>query len=962
MFWADEIAASAVGPQVVNDSKTPSGTVHVGSLRGPVVVDTIARALRNASVPVELRYGVDDLDPMDAQALLTPDAIERSMGVPLAHVPDPADDGHPSYARHFAGAFVDTFDGLGIRPDTYYWMSEVYASGAMDRYIRLALDAAATIREIYRRVANVNHPDEWHPLFVVCEHCGRIGTTIVTGWDSERGVVHYECRPDLVEWATGCGHSGEVSPFGGRAKLPYNVDWAAKWDLFGVTIEPAGKDLSTKGGSRDRSDAIAREVFGNEPPLNVPYEFLNIGGRKMSTSRGVGASAAQMAEVVPPEQLRLLFLRPRPNTAIDFDPAGTDAIPRLFDESDRLAAATAGREVRGELPPHHDRVFAYSLVNADADVAAEAAAYRPAFSHLALLEQIPGIDVAERVTAEKGSPLTDRELEILDERRAAARAWLEAYAPDSARLSVHRERPARTGSGGRRRPAPVSRCAGRCARERRVGRRVRAGGHLCDRHRSRPAGREGICRAVPRIPRATVRTSRRLAARRARSVICDRPPAPGRRRRGGRMSVGLQRIREDADRLKLAAADKGEDPAIVDRAVGLDERRRTLVAEADALKAERNEASRRIGEVIRGGADPNGQEVGDLKAASAASAERIDGLDADLATVEAELEDALLRIPNPADPDVPVGGEEANIVVRTWGEPLPRGERKPHWELAESLGIIDNARGAKVTGSGWPVYLGDGSTLQRALIGWFLDVHSRENGMTEVWPPVVVNVDSARGTGQIPDKEDQMYVVERDGLYLVPTAEVPVTNLHRDEILDGEALPIRYAAYSASFRREAGAAGRDTRGILRVHQFDKVEMVSFSLPEHSSDELEWLTGCAETLLQRLGLAYRVVLMSTREMGFVQARKYDLEVWAPGVERWLEVSSISNFRDYQARRMAIRYRSGAGAKPELVHTLNGSGLALPRTVAALIETFQQPDGSIAIPEVLRPAFGGRDRIG
>jgi lysyl-tRNA synthetase class 1 len=307
----------------------------------------------------------------------------------------------------------------------------------MDRYIRTALDAAATIRDIYRRVANVNHPDEWHPLLVVCDNCGRIGTTIVTGWDGER--VSYECRADLVEWATGCGHVGQVSPFGGRAKLPYNVDWAAKWDLFGVTIEPAGKDLSTKGGSRDRSDVIAREVFGNEPPRNVPYEFLNLGGRKMSTSKGIGASAARMAEVVPPEQLRFLFLRPRPNTAIDFDPEGTDAIPRLFDESDRLAAATAGREVRGELPPHHDRVFTYSLVEPDADVAAEAAAYRPAFSHLALLEQIPGIDVVERVTAEKASPLTDREAAILDQRRAAARAWLEAYAPDSARLAVHRD-------------------------------------------------------------------------------------------------------------------------------------------------------------------------------------------------------------------------------------------------------------------------------------------------------------------------------------------------------------------------------------------------------------------------------------------------------------------------------------------------------------------------------------------
>ncbi len=428
------------------------------------------------------------------------------------------------------------------------------------------------------------------------------------------------------------------------------------------------------------------------------------------------------------------------------------------------------------------------------------------------------------------------------------------------------------------------------------------------------------------------------------------------------MSVGLQRLREDADRLKLAAADKGEDPSVVDRAVELDERRRALVAEADALKAERNEASRRIGEAIRGGGDPNGPEVAELKAASAATAERIGTLDAETEEVEAALTDAMLRIPNPADPDVPVGGEDANLTVRTWGEPLARDGRVPHWELAEALGIIDNVRGAKVTGSGWPVYVGDGATLQRALINWFLDVHSREHGMTEVWPPVLVNADSARGTGQIPDKEDQMYVVTRDDLYLIPTAEVPVTNLHRDEILEVSALPIRYVAYSASFRREAGAAGRDTRGILRVHQFDKVEMVSFTRPEDSPEELEWLTGRAEVLLQRLGLAYRVVLMSTREMGFVQARKYDLEVWAPGVERWLEVSSVSNFRDYQARRMAIRYRSEAGAKAELVHTLNGSGLALPRTVAAILETFQQPDGTVAIPEVLRPAFAGRDRIG
>jgi seryl-tRNA synthetase len=334
-------------------------------------------------------------------------------------------------------------------------------------------------------------------------------------------------------------------------------------------------------------------------------------------------------------------------------------------------------------------------------------------------------------------------------------------------------------------------------------------------------------------------------------------------------------------------------------------------------------------------------------------------------------DDLLLRIPNPADPDVPVGGEEANVTVREWGEQLPRvqpigevgtgaggatWERRPHWEVAERLGVLDLERGAKITGSGFPVYRGLGARLERSLISWFLDVHSQENGFVEIWPPAVVNAASARGTGQIPDKEDQMYVVGRDDLYLVPTAEVPVTNLHRDEILEPDELPVRYVAYTPCFRREAGAAGKDTRGILRVHQFDKVEMVLFERPEASNEALEWMTGRAEDLLRRLGLAYRVLLMSTREMGFVQAKKYDLEVWAPGVERWLEVSSCSNFRDYQARRMAVRYRPAPGAKPELVHTLNGSGLALARVVAALLETFQRPDGTVDVPEVLRPYLG------
>lgn len=434
MDWADELANRVSGPQVVNDSKTPSGTVHVGSLRGPVILDTITRALRANGIETTLLYGVDDLDPMDAQALLTPDAVDKYMGVPLAHVPDQEGDGHASYARHHAQIFIDTFAGLGIHPDRYYWMSDIYPTGAMDRFIRAALDRAAQVREIYRRVANVQHPDTWHPLNVICAHCGKVGTTIVTQWDGER--VFYECRPGLVTWAAGCGASAWTTPFGGRAKLPWNLEWAAQWSLFGVTIEPCGKDLATAGGSRDRSDAIAREVFEREPPLNVPYEFLNIGGRKMSTSKGFGAAAHRIVEVVPPEQLRLLFLRPRPNHAIEFDPDGTDAIPRLFDEFDRLAAATAGHEVKGDLPAGHEAVFRYSLLDPGADVAVEAAAFRPPFAHLALLNQVPGVDVAARVEAEKGSPLTDRELAILSQRRAAAEAWLEAYAPDRARIAV----------------------------------------------------------------------------------------------------------------------------------------------------------------------------------------------------------------------------------------------------------------------------------------------------------------------------------------------------------------------------------------------------------------------------------------------------------------------------------------------------------------------------------------------
>ena len=436
MYWADELAGAVSGRQVVNDSKSPSGTVHIGSLRGVVLHDAIFRALREAGVEATFLYGVDDMDAMDSQAKLTPDAVEKYMGAPLSRVPAPEGSGAANYARHFVGEiFFRTFDPLGIKPE-FYWVSELYAAGGMDPYVKLALDRADQVRDIYQRVSHVERPSVWLPLQVICEQCGKIGTTYATDWDGE--TVAYKCMPNLVAWAHGCGHEGRVSPLGGRAKLPWNLEWAAKWGLLGVTIEGCGKDLATAGGSRDRSDAISREVFEVEPPRNVAYEFLNVGGKKMSTSKGQGAAAHTIAEVLPPEQLRFLFLRPRPSQVIEFDPEG-DTIPRLFDEFDRIAGATAGHEVKGELPADFDRVFSYSLLGQAPDVAAAAAAFRPAFAHLALLLQIPGVDIPDRMVAEKGSPLTPLETSILAERTASARAWLDSYAPERARLVVRHD-------------------------------------------------------------------------------------------------------------------------------------------------------------------------------------------------------------------------------------------------------------------------------------------------------------------------------------------------------------------------------------------------------------------------------------------------------------------------------------------------------------------------------------------
>jgi len=434
-YWADDIAGQQVGRQVVNDSKTPSGTVHVGSLRGVVLHDAVRRAVEQHGLEVEFRYGVEDLDPMDAQSLLTPDAVAKYMGVPLSHVPAPDGSAHPNYARHFASLFLETFERLGIHPQLY-WMSEQYSSGAMDPYIKKALDHADVILDIYRTVSTVDHSAGWLPVSVICENCGRIGTTQARDWNGTD--VAYQCRPDLVEWAQGCGFSGRAAPYGGRAKLVWNVDWAARWGLTGATIEGCGKDLATAGGSRDRADAVSRRVFEREPPLNIPYEFLNIGGRKMSTSRGEGASAHEIAALLPPTLLRFLFLRYRPNHAINFDPSG-DTIPRLFDEYDRIADAVAGKPTRGELPANYDRIFAMSLVDPKADPVAEAGRFRPPFAHLALLLQVPGPDIMERLATEKGTPLEDAEAAVARERIAAAEVWLESFAPLEARVQIQYE-------------------------------------------------------------------------------------------------------------------------------------------------------------------------------------------------------------------------------------------------------------------------------------------------------------------------------------------------------------------------------------------------------------------------------------------------------------------------------------------------------------------------------------------
>jgi len=427
--------------------------------------------------------------------------------------------------------------------------------------------------------------------------------------------------------------------------------------------------------------------------------------------------------------------------------------------------------------------------------------------------------------------------------------------------------------------------------------------------------------------------------------------------------LDLRQIRQDPGGVAAALARRGGDAATspaVERVVALDAERRALIAEGDELKARRNAVSLEVGERKR-----RKESADDLIAEMRGVGDRIREIDARLREVEEEVEQILLRLPNLPDPSLPDGGEEANATVRTWGEPRELGfEAKAHWDLAAALGILDLPRGAKVAGSGFPAYRGLGARLQRSLINFMLDLHTREHGYTEVETPFVVTRESMQGTGQYPKfvEDGDAYFIPEDGLYLIPTAEVPVTNLHRDEILEGEQLPIAYTAYSPCFRREAGAAGKDTRGLLRVHQFDKVEMVRFERPEESDAALERITAHAEKVLQLLGLPYRVLCLAAGDVGFSSAKTYDLEVWAPGVGKWLEVSSSSVFTDFQARRANIRYKAAKGEKgTRFVHTLNASALAFPRTIACILEHYQQPDGSVVVPDVLRP-YLGTDRLG
>lgn len=421
--------------------------------------------------------------------------------------------------------------------------------------------------------------------------------------------------------------------------------------------------------------------------------------------------------------------------------------------------------------------------------------------------------------------------------------------------------------------------------------------------------------------------------------------------------LDIKVIRENPEKVKASLARRCKDySADVDKVLALDTRRREIIGKSEAIKAKQNAESKKIPMLKKAGED-TAALFAELKSLS----DEIKSLEVELREVEDELNTALLVIPNMPNDDIPDGPDsDSNVELRRVGTPREFSfAPKAHWDIGEELGILDPQTAAKVTGARFHFYKGAGAALERAVINFYLDSHT-SRGYTEVFPPFMVNRASMTGTGQLPKFEEDAFHLGREDYFLIPTAEVPVTNMHRDEILDGESLPIKYCAYSACFRAEAGSAGRDTRGLIRQHQFNKVELVKFANPESSYDELEALTADAEFVLSSLGLPYRVVALCAGDLGFSSAKTYDIEVWMPSYDRYLEISSCSNFEDYQARRAAIRFRAEAGAKPQLLHTLNGSGVAIGRTVAAILENYQNEDGSVTVPEALRK-YIGRDVI-
>lgn len=423
--------------------------------------------------------------------------------------------------------------------------------------------------------------------------------------------------------------------------------------------------------------------------------------------------------------------------------------------------------------------------------------------------------------------------------------------------------------------------------------------------------------------------------------------------------LDVKLLRNDYDRVAQALKNRGASLDLIAKFPEFDAARREKLTESDQLKNRRNMVSQEVAKLKKSGANAD-----ELIAEMREVGERIKQLDEEVRLLEAEMDLLLLSVPNVPHASVPVGAsEEDNVELRKVGAPREFGfEPKPHWEIAEALGILDFERAAKVTGSRFVFYRGLGARLERALINFMMDLHADEHGYEEVLPPYIVNRNSLIGTSQLPKFEEDLFKIEGMEYFLIPTAEVPVTNLHREEILSAEDLPKRFVAFSGCFRSEAGAAGRDTRGLIRQHQFNKVELVQLTAPEQSYEVLEQLTGHAEKVLQLLGLPYRVMLLCTGDMGFGSAKTYDLEVWLPSAGTYREISSCTNFEDFQARRAGIRFRPEAGAKPEFVHTLNGSGLAVGRTVAAIIENYQQADGSVVVPKALRPYMGGIEVIG